>query len=44
MNKKLTQRDFDNFKESIWDLIKLYKESKLSKMGSYEESKEERLG
>ncbi|WP_248547185.1 hypothetical protein [Metallosphaera sedula] len=29
MNKKLTQRDFDDFKESIGDLIKLYKESKL---------------
>ncbi|QXJ29038.1 hypothetical protein J5U23_01907 [Saccharolobus shibatae B12] len=31
MNKKLTQKAFDNFKASIEDLIKLYKESKLDK-------------
>ncbi|QXJ32033.1 hypothetical protein [Saccharolobus shibatae] len=43
MNKKLTQKDFDNFKESIEDLIKLYKESRLSKMENAEESEEERL-
>ncbi|QXJ31905.1 hypothetical protein [Saccharolobus shibatae] len=43
MNKKLTQKDFDNFKESIEDLIKLYKESSLSKMENTEESEEERL-
>ncbi|QXJ35915.1 hypothetical protein [Saccharolobus shibatae] len=43
MNKKLTQKDFDDFKESIEDLIKLYKESRLSKMENAEESEEERL-
>ena len=40
MNKKLTQKDFDNFKESIDDLIKLYKESRLSKLEGLEESEE----
>ncbi|BDB98133.1 hypothetical protein [Saccharolobus caldissimus] len=43
MNKKLTQRDFDNFKASIEDLIKLYKESKLDKEKTAEMSEEERL-
>ncbi|WP_261310086.1 ISNCY family transposase [Saccharolobus shibatae] len=43
VNKKLTQKDFDDFKESIEDLIKLYKESRLSKMENAEESEEERL-
>ena|SRR5579875_3869505 len=43
MNKKLTQKDFDNFKESIEDLIKLYKESRLSKIENNKESEEERL-
>ncbi|AAK41605.1 One of two inversely orientated ORFs in a partial ISC1043 [Saccharolobus solfataricus P2] len=43
VNKKLTQKDFDNFKESIEDLIKLYKESRLSKIENSEESEEERL-
>ena len=41
MNKKLTQKDFDNFKESIGDLIKLYKESRLGKEGP-EEGEDER--
>ncbi|WP_238693701.1 hypothetical protein [Saccharolobus solfataricus] len=40
MNKKLTQKDFDNFKESIEDLIKLYKESRLSKIENNKESEE----
>nr|AET42947.1 ISC 1043-like protein [Saccharolobus solfataricus 98/2] len=42
MNKKLTQKDFDNFKESIEDLIKLYKESRLSKIENNKENEEER--
>ncbi|WP_016729973.1 hypothetical protein [Saccharolobus islandicus] len=43
MNKKLTQRDFDNFKASIEDLIKLYKESNLGKEKTAGMSEEERL-
>ncbi|WP_286188993.1 hypothetical protein [Sulfolobus sp. S-194] len=43
MNKKLTQKAFDNFKASIEDLIKLYKESKLDKEKTAEMSEEERL-
>ncbi|AWR98576.1 hypothetical protein [Metallosphaera hakonensis] len=31
MNKKLTQKDFNDFKEVVWDLIKFFKESKLCK-------------
>ncbi|QXJ31936.1 hypothetical protein [Saccharolobus shibatae] len=43
MNKKLTQKDFDNFKASIEDLIKLYKESKPDKERTAGMSEEERL-